>query len=231
MNTAPDFNRYDAREAAVAREAATTFMGRVYGWMGFGLFLTGLFAYAVFASQAAQQLIFGTPLRWLLLVAQLGMVFIFGAALQRVSFGTAAAMYASYCVLSGLTFSVYFMVFTMESIASTFFITGGMFAGMSVFGTVTKRDLTSWGSYLFMALWGLILVGLVNLFVHSSTIAIITSALSVIVFTGLTAYDTQKIRRWAAVGDQRLAIAGALELYLDFINLFISLLRLFGRRR
>jgi hypothetical protein len=212
-------------------EDAGTFMGRVYGWMGFGLVLTGVVAAFVAASARIQQAIFGTPLFFGLLIAQLLMVVVFSRTLRKVSFGTAAAMFVSYCALSGLTFSIYFLLYTKTSIALTFYVTGGMFAAMSAFGTMTKKDLSGWGRALFMALVGLILVGVINLFFGSPLISYVTSAIAVFVFTGLTAYDTQKIRRWASAGDQRLALAGALELYLDFINLFIALLRLFGRRR
>jgi FtsH-binding integral membrane protein len=140
-------------------------------------------------------------------------------------------MFLVYCALSGVTFSVIFLVYTRESIASTFFITGGVFGAMSAYGTLTKKDLSSWGSFLMMGLIGVIIAGVVNIFLRSSAMSFVISCASVVVFTGLTAWDTQKIRQVANQGDDRLALQGALMLYLDFVNLFLALLNLLGRRR
>jgi FtsH-binding integral membrane protein len=208
------------------------FMARVYRWMAFGLVLTGVFAYAVSASPSLQHAIIGNPLLFFgLLLGELIMVWTFSASIRKVSYATAATMFIVYCSMSGLTFSIYFLVYTRESIAATFYITGGTFAAMSAYGTLTRKDLSSWGSFLMMALIGLILAMVVNVFLHSSQLALLISCAGILVFTGLTAYDTQKIRAWAALGDNRLALSGALTLYLDFINLFIMILRLLGRRR
>jgi FtsH-binding integral membrane protein len=210
---------------------AVAFMRSVYRWMALGLVLTGVVAAFVAANPPLYQMILGTPLFWGLLIAELIMVVVFSRSVRKVGFGTAAAMFTTYCALSGLTFSVFFIVYTAGSLALAFYVCGGMFAAMSAYGTLTKNDLSSWGSMAFMALIGLILAGVVNFIFHSTLLEMAISVVSVFVFTALTAYDTQKIRTLAAAGDRRLALAGALELYLDFVNLFIALLRLFGRRR
>jgi FtsH-binding integral membrane protein len=220
----------DAAASPVVDVAA--FTRKVYRWMAIGLGLTGLFASAVVASPSAQRAIFGNPLLFFgLLIAELGMVWVFSRSLRKVSYATAATMFLAYCATSGLTFSIYFLVYTRESIAVAFYVTGGTFAAMSAFGTLTKKDLSSWGSLLMMGLFGVIIASLVNLFVGSSALGYLIAWAGVLIFTGLVAYDTQKIRAWAAIGDDRLALQGALALYLDFVNLFIMLLRLFGRRR
>jgi uncharacterized protein len=222
--TATPLDRAQPNEAA--------FVAKVYRWMAAGLAITGLVAYAVVESPAAQQLVFGNRMVFYgALIAELLMVVAFSSVVRRASFGTAAMMFLAYCALSGVTFSVFFFIYTRESIASTFFITGGAFAAMSAYGTLTKKDLTGWGSFLMMGLIGVVLASVVNLFVRSDGLTFIVSCMGVVVFTGLAAYDAQKIRAWAAEGDDRLALHGALALYLDFVNLFISLLRLFGRRR
>jgi FtsH-binding integral membrane protein len=210
-------------------------MARVYRWMAFGLALTGLFAYGTATSPGMVRVIFGNPILFYgLIFAQLGMVWAFSSVVRRASFGAAAAMFLAYCAVTGLTFSSIFLVYSHESIAQAFFVTGGTFAAMSVYGTVTKRDLSSFGHFLFMGLIGIVLASIVNFFLNSSALAFVISCAGVVVFTGLTAYDTQKIRAFAEVGDDRLALSGALALYLDFINLFLILLRFFGggdRRR
>jgi FtsH-binding integral membrane protein len=224
--------------AALDRGGSTVagvFMARVYRWMAFGLALTGLFAYGTATSPGMVRVIFGNPILFYgLIFAQLGMVWAFSSVVRRASFGAAAAMFLAYCAVTGLTFSSIFLVYSHESIAQAFFVTGGTFAAMSVYGTVTKRDLSSFGHFLFMGLIGIVLASIVNFFLNSSALAFVISCAGVVVFTGLTAYDTQKIRAFAEVGDDRLALSGALALYLDFINLFLILLRFFGggdRRR
>jgi uncharacterized protein len=217
-------------ERAQTNEA--TFVAKVYRWMSAGLALTGLVAYAVAETPSLQRVIFGNPILFFgLLIGELAMVWSFSSVVRRASFGTAAAMFLAYCALSGVTFSIYFLVYTRESIASTFFVTGGAFAAMSAYGTLTKKDLSGWGQFLMMGLIGVVLASLVSIFIRSDALTFVISCMGVVVFTGLTAYHAQKIRGWAAAGDDRLALHGALALYLDFVNLFISLLRLFGRRR
>ena len=219
-----------AYDRAQTNEAA--FVAKVYRWMAAGLALTGLFAYAVVTSPGLLRVVVGNPIVFFgLLIGELVMVVAFTRVVRSATFGTAAAMFLAYCALSGLTFSVIFLAYTRESIASTFFITGGTFAAMSAYGTLTKKDLSSWGHFLFMGLIGVLIASVVNIFLRSDAMSFVLSCAGVVVFTGLTAYDAQKIRAYAHAGDERLALHGALALYLDFVNLFLMLLRLFGRRR
>jgi FtsH-binding integral membrane protein len=170
-----------------------------------------------------------------LIIAELAVVFILSAAIQRMPFWLSTTMFLGYSLLNGLTLSLIFVIYTRESIASTFFVTAGTFAVMSVYGFTTKRDLTSIGNLLFMALIGFLIASIVNIFLASSALYWVLTFAGVLIFVGLTAYDTQKIKNLAAqgadeAGAHRLAISGALALYLDFINLFLLLLRIFGRR-
>jgi uncharacterized protein len=205
--------------------------------MSLGLGATGLVALLVASSPAALALVFGNPVVFpVLLVAELGLVFAFGPVAARVSAGTAAAMFLSYAALSGVTFSAIFLRYTAGSIGATFLVTGGTFAGLSIYGATTRRDLSSIGSFCVMGLWGLILASIVNIFLGSPMLYWLTTFAGVIVFTGLTAYDTAKLKELGAqAGDgeahTKLALQGALVLYLDFINLFLMLLRIFGNRR
>ena len=169
-----------------------------------------------------------------LLVAELGLVITLSAAVRRLSALLAGALFVLYAALNGVTLSVIFLQYTGSSVASAFGVTAGAFLAMSVYGTVTKRDLTSWSSFLFMGLIGIVIAGVVNIFLHSDAMAFVISCAAVLVFTGLTAYDTQKLRAWARAGGGTVAagpVSGALSLYLDFVNLFLAVLRLFGRRR
>jgi FtsH-binding integral membrane protein len=217
-------------DTTASTEAA--FIAKVYRWMAGGLAVTGLFAYAVVSSPGLQRVILGNPIVFFgLLIGELVMVVAFTRVVQRATFGTAAAMFLAYSALSGLTLSVVFLAYTRESIASTFFITGGTFAAMSAYGTLTKKDLTGWGQFLMMGLVGVLIAIVVNFFLHSDGLSFVISCMGVVVFTGLTAYDAQRIKGYAHAGDERLALHGALQLYLDFVNLFLMLLRLFGRRR
>jgi len=211
--------------------ASTGFMSAVYRWMAFGLALTGLVAYGVYDSPAARQAIFGTPLFLVLILAQLGIVFAFNAILARASFAVATGMFLLYCALTGATLSSILMRYTGESVASTLFVTGGAFLGLSIFGTTTKRNLSAMGSFLTIGVIGLLLAMVVNLFLHSTAVQFVISCAGVLIFAGLTAYDTQRIAAMANTGDERMALRGALRLYLDFINLFLFLLQLFGGRR
>jgi FtsH-binding integral membrane protein len=217
---------YDRTQGA---EAA--FIAKVYRWMAAGLAITGLFALGVAESPGLQRVILGNPIVFFgLIIGELVMVVAFSRVLRTATFGTAAAMFLAYCAVSGLTLSSIFFFYSRQSIASTFFITGGAFAAVSAFGTLTKRDLSGWAHFLFIGLVGIVLASIVNIFLHSDAVVFVTSCAGVLVFGGLAAYDAQRIRAFAAAGDDRLALHGALALYLDFINLFLSLLRLFGRR-
>ncbi len=219
---------------------ATTsdFVRRVYNWMAAGLALTGVIAYFTADSPALVQLIFGNKLVfYALLFGELGLVVALSAAINRLSAATATGLFLFYSALNGVTMAAIFLAYTRSSIASTFLVTAGTFGAMSLYGHLTKKDLTSWGSFLFMGLIGVVLASVVNIFLKSEMIYWVTTFCGIIVFVGLTAYDTQKIKRMAANGfaDEEMsrkgAILGALTLYLDFINLFLMLLRLFGRRR
>jgi FtsH-binding integral membrane protein len=214
------------------------FLVRVYMWMGGGLALTGITAAALGSQRDLVMGMLRTPfLFYGLLMAELLMVWSFARMVSRVTATVAAAMFLGYAFLNGITFSIIFLVYARSSIAGTFAVTAGAFAGLSAYGAITKRDLSGWGSFLFMGLWGLVIAGVVNLFLGSGMLDWVCSCVGVVVFTGLTAYDTQKIIKLNRIGnegtdeDTREAIHGALVLYLDFINLFLDLLRLFGSRR
>ncbi|MDK2976356.1 MAG: uncharacterized protein PWP06_831 [Candidatus Marinimicrobia bacterium] len=226
------------RSDAVA-EAQKEFVTKVFGWMTAALVVTGVVARGVFTSAALQQFVFGTPFVFFgLIIAELGLVIYLSAAIHRMSAATATWTFLAYSALNGLTLSVIFMAFTSESLASTFIITAAMFGAMAAWGYFTKKDLTGLGSLAFMGLVGILIATLVNLFLRSEGIYWIVSYVGVLIFTGLTAYDTQKIKEMAVMGGsedtesyQKVAVLGALTLYLDFINLFIMMLRTMGRRR
>lgn len=215
-----------------------TFFQKVYLWMTAGLGMTALAAFFMLSSSAAQQLIFGNRMIFYgLIFGELGLVFALSAAINRISALTATLMFLGYSALNGITFAAIFLIYTNSSIVSAFLITSGTFAAMSMYGYATKRDLTGFGSFLFMGLIGLVIASVVNIFLHSQMIYWITSYIGVFIFVGLTAYDTQKIKQIGQAGfasrqdRQKAAILGALRLYLDFINLFLMLLRIMGNRR
>ena len=217
-------------------QASTIFLAKVFNWMALGLAVTGVTAY-VTASTALYQVV--QPVVFLLFMVELGMVFFLSARIQKISASTATGLFLGYAFLNGLTLSTILLMYTMTSVASTFFITAGMFGSMAVYGFVTKKDLSGMGSFLFMGLIGIVIASIVNIFLGSSMMSWMISGIGVIVFTGLTAYDVQKITQMGAAGIMeqgdvaihRMAIMGALSLYLDFINLFLMLLRFFGSSR
>jgi FtsH-binding integral membrane protein len=207
---------------------------QVYAWMGAGLTITAFMALVTLSSPVILNAITGNRLIFYgLMIGQLALVFTLSGAINRLSAATATLLFIAYSAINGVIFSVIALVYTANSIASTFVITAGMFGAMSIYGYLTKRDLTSWGSFLFMGLIGIVIASIVNIFVGSSAVSWIISGIGVIVFTGLTAYDTWKIKEMAAQGieGRKPAILGALTLYLDFINLFLMLLRFTGNRR
>lgn len=209
------------------------FMQRVYQWMSIGLALTGAVAMWVAGNPALLRSLSG-GLFFVLVIAELGIVFWLSSQILKISPQAAMTGFLIYSALNGMTLSFIFLVYTSASIASVFFMTAGTFAAVSLYGWTTKQDLTSMGSYLFMALIGLILASVVNIFLRSPALDWALSYLGIAIFVGLTAYDTQKLKeihRSNASVPEQLAIVGALRLYLDFINLFIMLLRIFGRRR
>ena len=211
------------------------FVRSVYGWMFGGLLLTAFAALWVVMSPAMQQIVLGNPVvRFGLIIAEIGIVIFLSFRIRTMAPSTAAAAFLVYSLLNGLTLSVIFFVYKIPSIELAFFTAAGMFGAMSIYGMVTKRDLTSWGSFFFMGLIGIVLCSVVNLFIRSDGLSFVISLIGVFVFLGLTAWDNQKLKIMAtATGPQQesFAVLGALTLYLDFINLFLFLLRLFGGRR
>ena len=211
-------------------------MRQVYLRMFLALLVTAITAYYVAVTPAITQFVFGSRVVfWILIIAEFGLVIGLSAALHKMSTTTANVMFLLYAVLNGVTLSSIFFVYQLGSIAFTFFITAGVFLAMSIYGYVTKKDLNTFGSYCVMGLFGIIIATLVNLFVHSSTLEWIVSFIGVGIFMGLTAWDTQKIKESAYAiepsGVGKLAVIGALSLYLDFINMFLYLLRFFGNSR
>ena len=216
------------------------FVRSVYNWMCIGLALTGFIAWFVSGNDTIKQLVFGNSIILIvLIIAELGLVFSISGMINKMSSGTATSLFVLYSALNGVTLSFIFLVYTSASIVSTFFICAATFLACSIYGWTTKRDLTSLGGFLTMGLIGIIIASLVNLFIRSSAMHYIISYIGVIVFVGLTAYDTQKIKNMALTQPAGLdggvirkgAILGALSLYLDFINLFLMLLRIFGQGR
>jgi hypothetical protein len=217
-------------------EGLRSYLLQVYNYMGLGLAITGVVAFLVAATPALYVPIFTTPLKWVVMLAPLGFVFFLGARIQTMSVSAAQLTFWAFAAVMGLSMASIFLVFTGESIARVFFITAAMFGAMSLYGYTTKRDLSGWGSFLFMGLIGIIIASLVNLFLASAAVHFAVSVIGVLVFTGLTAYDTQRIKEMyyeldAADVATRKAIMGALSLYLDFINMFVMLLHLFGTSR
>lgn len=233
-----DLDRLIREQEGSLSLAFPALMRKVYVWMTLALVLTGITAYGVASSPSLMMTIFQTPaIMWGLIIAELAIVIAISAAINRLSLTTATLLFVLYSVLNGATFSLIFAVYTMSSIANVFFITAGTFGVMAAYGYFTKRDLSSWGKLFLMALIGLIIATLVNVFLVKSTgFDLILSYAGVLIFVGLTAYDTQKIKQMLAMqtdmgeGAQKVALLGALSLYLDFINLFLYLLRIFGRR-
>ena len=216
------------------------FVRSVYNWMGLGLGLTGFIAFYVSNSPHLIKLIFGNQILFFgLIIGELALVFYLSARVQKIQASTATALFIFYAALNGVTLSFIFLIYTQASIASTFFICSATFVACSIYGMVTKRDLTSLGGFMAMGLIGIIIASVVNMFIRSSGMSMIISYIGVFVFVGLTAYDTQKLKRMALSQPADLeagvarkgAIMGALSLYLDFINLFLMLLRILGARR
>lgn len=232
------FTQQNMSISQVRVDAATAFLAKVFNWMAIGLGLTALTAYMTVATGLFVWIV-GSPLFFVLIFGELGMVIYLSARIRKITAATATALFVGYSVLNGLTLSVIFLAYTTTSIASTFFIAAAMFGAMAVYGYVTKKDLSGLGAFLIMGLFGMIIAALVNLFLGSPMLSWVISGIGVLVFTGLTAYDVQKICVLGAGGImtqgdaavRKGAILGALTLYLDFINLFLSLLHFFGDRR
>lgn len=237
-----NYNDFELKNLSVDEQLAMSsafpvLMRKVYVWMTLALVITGFTAYGVATSPGILQAIFGNKILFLgMIIAELVLVIGVSAAINRLSLATATLMFILYSVINGALLSSIFLIYTASSIATVFFITAGTFGTMALIGYTTKTDLTSIGKYLFMALIGLIIATVVNVFIKSEGLTYILSYIGVLIFVGLTAYDSQKIKQMlmqapdAGEGAQKIALLGALTLYLDFINLFIYLLRIFGRR-
>jgi FtsH-binding integral membrane protein len=224
---------------AISPEAVgSRFLSKVYAWMAGGLAITALAAWVTLSTPAILQVVFGNRLVFFgLILAELGLVVWLSGMVGKMSASTASAVFVAYSALNGLTLSAVFLAYTSGSIASTFVVTAGTFGAMSLYGVTTKRSLDGLGSFAFMGLIGVVIAGVVNIFLASSMLEFVISCVGVIVFVGLTAYDTQKLKAMGSVLEadseegRKAAVRGALSLYLDFVNLFLMLLRLFGRRR
>ena len=231
-----EYIRHSSVDSVAAEQQR--FMVRVYNWMGAGLGITGVMAFYIANTPTMLNILMGNAiLPIVLIVAQIGLVFWLASRVMQMSVSQATGVFLLYAGLTGITFSTLFVVYTAASITSTFLVTAGTFSAMSFYGYTTKKDLTSWGSFLFMGLIGLIIASLVNMFMQSPMLHWIITYAGVLIFVGLTAYDTQKIKEMNILGnegtdeDTKEAIRGALTLYLDFINLFLMLLRIMGDRR
>lgn len=223
-------------QALAIDQGLRAYMLRVYNYMGSGLALTGIVALLVASSEGVKQILFGTPLMWVVLLAPLGLVLFLSFRIQKMSLVAVQATFWVYAALMGAGLAPIFDIYTNTSIARTFFICAATFGAMSLYGYTTKKDLSGIGSFLIMGLIGIILAGLVNIFLQSTMLQFIISAAGVLIFTGLTAYDTQKIKEMYFDADSletagKKAVMGALALYMDFLNLFLMLLRFFGERR
>ena len=233
------YNTYAVPSYQDMVRAQSAFVNRVYTWMSIGLALTGFIAW--FLGERNIEFVIKHQ-QWFLplIVVEVLLVLAMSWMINKISPAVASVMFFIYAAINGVTLSWIFLAYQIGSIANVFFITCGTFAGMSIYGYVTKRDLTGVGSFCLMAIWGLIIAGIINIFWHNDLAQFVISCLGVLVFVGLTAYDTQKIKQLALAAAEgqidpasakKFAVIGALELYLDFVNLFLYLLRLFGRRR
>ncbi|MEI6985590.1 MAG: Bax inhibitor-1/YccA family protein [Rhodospirillaceae bacterium] len=224
-----------ALEGADVDEGLRQHMLRVYNFMMIGLVVTGLVAYFTSTSHDLMMVLFATPLKWVVMLAPFAFILVLSFGINKMSASTVQMVFWAYCATMGLSLATIFVVFTGTSIARVFFITSGMFAAMSLWGYTTKRDLTGFGSFLMMGLFGIMIAGIANIFIGSSALQFAVSVIGVLVFTGLTAYDTQNIKEVYCEGQgheatMKFAVMGALTLYLDFINIFVMLLQLMGDR-
>ncbi|PKL10936.1 MAG: hypothetical protein CVV52_15885 [Spirochaetae bacterium HGW-Spirochaetae-8] len=231
---------FKAQMLSSVKSRERSIMKNVYLWMTAGLSLTGVVSYLVASSPSLQRVFLGSATSLLLLIlAQFGLVIYLTARIQKMSATSAIAAFGGYAMLTGITLSVIFMAYSGLTISRAFFTTAAAFGGMSLYGMTTKRELSGMGHYLMMGLWGIIIASLINMFLGSASIYYAISIIGVLVFLGLTAWDTQKIKQWndAYSGHMdedtyiKLSILGALTLYLDFLNIFLFTLRIFGRNR
>jgi FtsH-binding integral membrane protein len=236
MSLSPDRSRQDYASTRQREEVQAKFIAQVFTWMAIALGITAFVAMLVVSTPLAY-LILNFPMLIILSIVEVGLVWYLSANINKISANTVTTMFIVYSVVNGLTMSLYFVIFTGSSVAGVFFLTAGMFATMAMYGYKTKKDLTQVGNLAMMALVGVIIASLVNIILRSSALYWIISYIGVIIFVGLTAYDTQKLKARAysaSLSDEhyvKTCIMGALDLYLDFINLFIYLIRIFGKRR
>lgn len=236
---ASEFNRANGARTVSAEydQGLRSYMLSIYNYMAAALVLTGITAFAVSSSPALMQAIFGSPLEWVVMFAPLGFVIFLSARINKLSVAEAQACFWAFAAIMGVSLSSIFVLYTGESIARAFFITAGTFGAMSLYGYTTKKDLSGMGSFLFMGVIGMIIASIVNFFLESSALQFGLSVVTVLVFVGLTAYDTQKLKHTYAMvaghaeAMSKAVIMGALSLYMDFINIFVALLQLFGNRR
>lgn len=235
----PLYQRFGTMGRAVDQgafdEGLRRHMLRIYNYMGVGLVATGAIAMLVASNSALMAAIFGTPLKWVAMLAPLAFIMVLSFGIHKLSFATAQLVFWGFCAAMGVSMASIFLVFTGSSIALTFFVTASTFLAMSLYGYTTKADLSKMGSFLMMGVLGLVIASLVNIFMQSSALQFAISAIGVLVFTGLTAYDTQRLKEeYAEYYDRessgKLALMGALTLYLDFVNLFQFLLHFLGQR-
>ncbi|EEQ18110.1 Inner membrane protein YbhL [Yersinia intermedia ATCC 29909] len=242
MHKVTTMDRYPRSNGSIVERANTgiqAYMAQVYGWMTCGLLLTAVVAWYAANTPAVLNFIFSSQITFFgLIIVQLGLVFVISGMVNRLSGSMATSLFMLYSALTGLTISSIFIMYTSSSIASTFLIAAGMFGAMSFYGYTTKRDLSGMGSMLFMGLIGIVLASIVNIWLKSTALMWAVTYIGVLVFVGLTAYDTQKLKNMGSQLDandkdnfRKYSIVGALTLYLDFINLFLMLLRIFGNRR
>ncbi|KGM26045.1 membrane protein [Photorhabdus luminescens] len=235
-------DRYPRSNGSIIQQAGTglqTYMAQVYGWMTCGLLLTAFVAWYVSQNQDIVEYIFSNSVLFYgVIIAQFGLVFVLSGMINRMGASLATGLFMLYSALTGLTLSSIFVIYTIGSVASTFVVTAGMFGALSFYGYTTKRSLSGLGSFLFMGLIGIILASLINLWLKSAALTWAVTYIGVVIFAGLTAYDTQKLKEMGEdldVNDKenlrKFSIVGALTLYLDFINMFLMLLRIFGDRR
>lgn len=222
-----------------SKTAQSTLMRNVYSWMTLALVITGFVSLYMAKSQTLLSMIMqNSMLLWILLIAEIGLVIFLSARMHRISFTTATLLFIAYSILNGVTMAFIFLIYTMTSIATTFFVTAGTFGVMALYGYVTKKDLSRIGNICIMALIGLIIATVVNIFLKNSMMDLVISGIGILLFVGLTAYDSQKIKQLLTADDievnettQKIALLGSITLYLDFINLFLYLLRFLGDRK
>jgi len=237
FNTQNNMRTVGSTSSAAYDQGLRSYMLRIYNYMALALALTGVTAFAVASSEPLMNAIFGSGLKWLVMLAPLAFILVFSFGMNKLSFGTLQALFWAFAAVMGISYSTIMLAYTPTSVARAFFITAATFGSMSLYGYTTKKDLSGWGSFLFMGLIGIIIASVVNIFMQSSALHFAVSVIAVLIFTALTAYDTQRLKHTyhQVAGHSemmgKVAISGALSLYLKFINIFIHILQFVGERR